>query len=39
VPPCLTPTSALVEALLAQISTDYESFLFCPSPSGAFVDG
>jgi hypothetical protein len=39
VPPCLTPTSALVEALLTQISTDYESFLFCPSPSGAFVDG
>jgi hypothetical protein len=37
-PPCLTPASALMSALLTQISTDYESFLFCPSPSGAFVD-
>lgn len=37
-PPCLTPPTALVTTLLTQISTDYEAFLFCASPCGAFVD-
>lgn len=39
VPPCLGPASAIVSAILTQISTDYELFLFCGSPGGAFVDG